>query len=186
MNSNLKPSYLGQLLTYCALVFCKLPNFKIDKGYEIKKKWGQRQCWGALFWRHRTLKGQSWGTLQKYCLKVNIWKVNYISSAFEHPFKSIWWFYKMGVNSPFPLGHKGLNWLLGKIQYFSKYFNTRLGLQCQTPLWSYPLSFEPHPWSLPFVPYPLVLFLSRSLGEGYCSSCCYCCCYCCSCYPNWK
>ena len=50
---------------------------------------------------------------------------------------------------------------------------TRLGLQCETPLRSYPLSFDPwpltlNPWplSLPLVPYPLVLFLSRNLGEG--------------------
>ena len=72
--------------------------------------------------------------------------------------------------------------------------NTRLGLQCQTPLQSYPLSLIPFPFSLfpyplslisyplslipyplslPLVPYPLVLFLSRNLGEGYCD--CDCC-----------
>ena len=43
---------------------------------------------------------------------------------------------------------------------------TRLGLQCQTPLRSYPLSLNPYPLSLPLVPYPLVLFLSQNLGEG--------------------
>ena len=36
-----------------------------------------------------------------------------------------------------------------------------------------------YPLSLPLVPYPLVLFLSRNLGEGYCDCCdCDCCCYC--------
>ena len=45
---------------------------------------------------------------------------------------------------------------------------TKLGLQCRTALRSYPLTLDP--LSLPLVPYPLVLFLSRSLGGG--SSCC--------------
>ena len=40
----------------------------------------------------------------------------------------------------------------------------------------YPLSLNNNPLSLPLVPYPLVLFLSRNLGEGYCHSCdCDCC-----------
>ena len=30
------------------------------------------------------------------------------------------------------------------------------------------LSFIPYPFSLPLVSYPLVLFLLRNLGEGYC------------------
>ena len=39
----------------------------------------------------------------------------------------------------------------------------------------YPVSLIPYLLSLPLVPYPLVLFLSRKLGEG---SCCHCyCCY---------
>ena len=71
---------------------------------------------------------------------------------------------------------------------------TRLGLQCQTPLRSYPLSLIPFPFSftlfplslisyplsLPLVPYPLVLALSRNLGKGSCH------CYCngCCCHPK--
>ena len=58
---------------------------------------------------------------------------------------------------------------------------SRLGLQCQTPLRFYPLSLDPWPLSLdpyclslPLVPYPLVVFLSRNLGEG------------CSCYLKRK
>ena len=47
--------------------------------------------------------------------------------------------------------------------------NTRLGLQCQTLL-------IPYPVSIPLVSYPLVLFLSRNLGEDSFSRCC-CCCY---------
>ena len=60
----------------------------------------------------------------------------------------------------------------------SKIQNTRLGLQCQTPRRSYPLSLIPFPLSLiPYplylVPYPLVLFLSRNLGchSHSCDSC---------------
>ena len=62
-------------------------------------------------------------------------------------------------------------------------YRTRLGLQCRTPLRSYPwplplipysLSLIPHPSSLtpsPFSFSPSTVFLSRNLGEG-CS--CYC------------
>ena len=38
---------------------------------------------------------------------------------------------------------------------------TRLGLQCRTPLRSYPLTLIPYPLTLPLVPYPLVLLLPR-------------------------
>ena len=47
---------------------------------------------------------------------------------------------------------------------------TRLGLP-------YPLSLDPYPLSLPLVPYPLVLFFSRNLGEDSFSSRYCCCCY---------
>ena len=42
---------------------------------------------------------------------------------------------------------------------------TRLGLQCRTPFRFYPLSLIPT-----LVPYPIVLFLSRNLGDS-CDSC---------------
>ena len=38
---------------------------------------------------------------------------------------------------------------------------TRLGLQCRTPLRSYSLTLIPYPLTLPLVPYPLVLLLPR-------------------------
>ena len=45
----------------------------------------------------------------------------------------------------------------------------------------YPLTLDPYPSSLPLIPYPLLLFLSRNLGEdsssSFSSRCCYCCCY---------
>ena len=54
----------------------------------------------------------------------------------------------------------------------------RLGLQCQTSLRSYPGSLIPYlpailgplTISLPLVPYPQVMFLSRNLGWGFLSS----------------
>ena len=56
-----------------------------------------------------------------------------------------------------------------------------LGLQCQTPLRSYPLSLIrhtlliPYPVPLPLDPYPQVVFLSWNLGEVYCDcDCCDC------------
>ena len=64
-----------------------------------------------------------------------------------------------------------------RLNIYLKKNQTRLGLQCQTPLIPYPLS-------LPLVPYPLVLFLSRNLGGGSCHCCCHCLCHCCYCYPK--
>ena len=60
------------------------------------------------------------------------------------------------------------------IYFFSKYM-------CQQDLvFSVKLYFglTLYPLSLPLVPYPLVLFFSRNLGEGYCDcDCDYC--HCC-------
>ena len=34
--SNLRPSYLGQILTYWALIFSKHPHFRVEKDFAIK------------------------------------------------------------------------------------------------------------------------------------------------------
>ena len=49
-------------------------------------------------------------------------------------------------------------------------YTKRLGLQCWTPLRSYPLTLIPYPLTLSLVPYPQVLLLPRKFRWGSCCS----------------